>query len=460
MARPILGVVGIKPPKIFYGWWIVVISALDDALKHGTFNRGFTFFVLPIRRELGIGVAVISLADMLGRLVGGLLGPAMGFFTDRLGPRIMLAFGGIMSGTGFILLGLTGNYLTFMLVFVGFLSVGFRSGYNNASIAALNNWFRRRRGLAMSIASIGNGLGGAALSPLMGLMVLSLGWRKSALVAGLLILAVVVPLSLLVRRSPESIGLRPDGDPPDGAEAAGSGTADRAGGHGGRHRARSFGDVDFTAREAMGTLSYWWLVVAVAMRNTVNSGLSFLLAPVMVWFLQGSGRSENESLGISAVFVGLLGLSAVVFNPAMGWLSDKWPKPKLSGLCMISGALALTMLLNRSGHWWQLIPFVVLLAVSDSANPMAWAIMGDFFGRRSFATLRGWQHLPDQLLSMSTPVWMGLIYDNTGSYFKALIPLIGFFALAAVGYWTIPRPKIPARLLAQGEAVAVVPAAE
>ncbi len=454
MTRAIPGFVTWKRPKIFYGWWLVVISALDDALKHGTFNRGFTFFVFPIRTELGIGVAVISLADMLGRLEGGLLGPVMGFFTDRLGPRVMLAFGGIMSGGGFILLYFTNSYWSFMLVFVGFLSVGFRSGYNNASIAALNNWFRRRRGLAMSMASIGNGLGGAALAPLMGLMVVGLGWRRSALVAGVLILVVVVPLSLLVRRSPESMGLRPDGDPPEGPETAGGGTGSHEGGHGGRRVARTFGEADFTAREAMSTVSYWWLVLAVAMRNTVHSGLSFLLAPVMIWFLQTSGRGEKESLGIAAVFVGLLGLSAVVFNPAVGWLSDKWPKQKISALCMISGALALAVLLNRSGHWWLLIPFVVLLALSESANPLAWAIMGDFFGRRSFATLRGWEHLPDQLMSMSTPVWMGLIYDRTGSFYKALLPLMAFYMIAALGYWTMPRPKTPARLLAQGEAAA------
>lgn len=448
--------VGIKPPKIFYGWWIVVISALDDALKHGTFNRGFTFFVLPIRTELGIGVAVISLADMLGRLEGGLLGPVMGFFTDRLGPRVMLAFGGIMSGGGFILLYFTNSYWSFMLVFIGFLSVGFRSGYNNATVAALNNWFRRRRGLAMSFASVGNGIGGAVLAPVMGLLVFSIGWRNSALVAGILILVVVVPLSLFVRRSPESMGLRPDGDPPDELDVPGGGTGSHPGGHAGRRGARSFGEVDFTAREAARTSSFWWLVVSVGLRNTVHSGLSFLLAPVMVWFLQGSGRGQAESLGIAAVFVGLLGVSAVVFNPVVGWLSDKWPKQKISAVCMVSGALALALLLNRSGYWWQLIPFVVLLALSESANPLAWAILGDFFGRKSFATLRGWQHLPDQLMSMSTPVWMGLIFDRTGSFFLALLPLMGFYALATIGYWTMPRPKLPARLQALEEAAPAV----
>ena len=75
---------------MFYGWWIVVVSAIIDALKHGTFNRGFTLYVLPLRQELGIGGAAISVADMLGRMVAGILGPLVGYATDRLGARTML----------------------------------------------------------------------------------------------------------------------------------------------------------------------------------------------------------------------------------------------------------------------------------------------------------------------------------------------------------------------------------
>ena len=189
-----------------------MISMLADALKHGTFNRGFTLYVLPLRGELGIGLAFISFADMLGRLEGGLLGPISGYLTDRFGPRLMMAFGGLTSGLGFILLASTHSYLSFVLVFVGLISVGMRSGYNNASVPALNQWFRRRRALAMSVASVGNGLGGFLIAPVVGLLVVSTGWREAAVVSGVAIIVVVIPLSMLVRRSPETMGLRPDGD--------------------------------------------------------------------------------------------------------------------------------------------------------------------------------------------------------------------------------------------------------
>ncbi|PKB67737.1 MAG: hypothetical protein BZY81_03930 [SAR202 cluster bacterium Io17-Chloro-G4] len=437
--------------NIFYGWWIVAIGICVDALKHGTFNRGFTLYVLPIRNELGIGIAAISLAEMLGRMEGGLQGPLLGWMTDRFGPRWILILGGITSGLGFILLSFTQSYLYFVLVFVGLLSLGFRAGYNNATMPAVNQWFQRRRALAMSVAGTGSALGGAAIAPLVGVLVFTTGWRVSALISGIVIIAVVIPLASFVRRSPESMGLRPDGDPPPDAETGVSSTVEsREVETTEANVTRPTGNYpeepDFTAREAMRTGSYWLLVWAVGLRNVVHSGMSFLLAPVIVWFLTGSGRTEDDSLPLAALFVGVMSFSALLMNPIMGWLGDKWSKQKLSAVAMIGGALSLIILLDRTGNIWQVTLFVFLLAFSETANPLAWAIMGDFFGRRSYATLRGWQHLPDQFMSMSTPVWMGVIVDQTGSYKWALIPLAVIYTLAAVSYLAIPRPQPPLRV--------------
>ena len=451
--------------KVFYGWWIVGASVVIDALKHGTFNRGISFYVLPVSKELGVGVAAISFADMLGRLAGGLLGPLAGFCTDRFGPRAMLIFGGVTSGLGFVLLAFSHNYLYFILVFVGLLSLGFRTGYNNATVPALNQWFRRRRALAMSVASTGNGLGGLALAPIVGILVLTLGWQNAAIVSGIAIIAVVVPLSFLVRGTPERMGLLPDGEDapvPDssGVSPPGEEISQVVSSEAGFEEPASIttgarqgtSEMDFTTREAMVSISYWLLVLSVGLRNTVHSGMSFLLVPVMVWFLEGGGRSEDASQAIAVPLVAGLSLGTIVFNPLVGWAGDSWSKLKLSSMAMVSGAVAMVVLMDHSGHLWQAGLFVVLLAFSESANPLAWAIMGDFFGRRSFATLRGWQHLPDQLMSMSTPVWMGLIVDQTGSYFWALIPLAAIYGLSAFSYLLIPRPRPPARLRMQRQA--------
>ena len=445
-----------RPNKVFYGWWIVVISLIVSALKHGTFNRGFTIYILPIQNSLGIDRTAISLAETLGRLEGGLHGPAVGYLTDRFGGGALMAAGGLISGLGFILVAFTHSYLYFLLVYVGLISLGVRAGYENASIPAVNQWFRRKRSLAMALVSAGQGLGCAAIPPLLGFMVFSLGWgwRTSAVVSGVAILGIVVPLSFLVRRSPESMGMLPDGARPEAPLSSGSqeygareeqGRKDTATPQGpgpatvGTPAGRILGEADFTTKEALRTRSYWLLVLSVGLRNSVHAGMSFHLAPLMVW----SGVSEPTA----AIFVGLMCFGILVFNPCVGWMGDRWSKQRISAVAMVSGILAVVMMLYGSGQLWQLAVFITFLAFSESANPLAWAILGDFFGRRSFATLRGWQHLPDQLMSMLTPLWMGWIFVHTDeSYFWALIPIAVMYGLAAFFYWTIPKPKIPARL--------------
>ena len=434
------------PQRVFYGWWIVAISATADALKHGTFNRGFTFYVNPLSQQLGVGVGIVALAEMLGRMEGGLQGPLLGWMNDRFGPRFIMVLGGAASGLGFIMFSFTENYIYFLVVFVGMLSLGFRAGYNNALMPAINQWFRRHRGLAMAVAGMGSPLGGILIAPMIGLLVYEIGWVMTARISGVAILVVVLPLTLFVYRSPEDKGMLPDGIKPASDAAPRPQALTPA------ERAAAFrpppGEPDFTAREAMKTPAYWLLVLAVGLRNTVHSGMQFLLSPVIVWFLMGAGRAEDDSVRLSALLVGLLSLSSLIMNPIVGWLGDSFSKQKLSAVAMIGGALSVVVLLNHSGALWQACVFVVFMAISETANPLAWAIMGDFFGRRSYATLRGWQHLPDQLLSMSTPVWMGLIYDFTGSYFWSLVPLAVIYALASVSYWLIPRPKPPVRVLA------------
>jgi MFS family permease len=205
----------------------------------------------------------------------------------------------------------------------------------------------------------------------------------------------------------------------------------------------------------MWTSSYWLLVLAVGLRNTVHSGLSFLLVPVLVWFLQGSGRSETDSLAIAIPLVGALSLATMVFNPLVGWLGDSWSKLKLSAVTMVAGVLSVLLLMDQSGRVWQATLFVILLSFSESSNPLAWAILGDFFGRRSFATLRGWQHLPDQFMSAATPWWMGLIFDYQGSYVWALVPLVVLYGLSAIIFLIVPVPTPPVRSNAQSQADAI-----
>ena len=437
-----------RPARVFYGWWIVAISLVTDAMKQGTFQRGFSIYFQPIQKDLGLSSARYSLAQTIGVFQGGVLAPLAGYLIDRLGPGTMMVVAGAILGLGFILLSFTNNYLYFVLVYVGLMHLASRLGYNNASSAAINQWFRRKRSLALSMLSMGRGIGGAAVIPVVTLMVTGLGWETSARISGIAILA-IAPLSLLMRRNPESMGLLPDGERKEVAQGrlrtgrgGGEEEADlKASGPGPARLAGRSGqpvtDPDFSVNEALKTVSFWLFSLAQTLREVAHVGIQWHLARLIVM--------SGVSLRTAGFFIAFMSFAALIINPMVGWAGDKWVKPRITAAAMVTGALAMLVLLSSSGQWWLLALSVMLLACSETANALNWAIQADFFGRRSYATLRGWQQLPTSLMAMASPVWMGFVFDRTDSFTWVLIPLAILYSSSALVYWNLPSPGLPAR---------------
>ncbi len=414
--------------SLFYGWWIVIIGCIQDAVKGGTFNTGFTLYFLPVLTELHLSRAATSLPFSLAKLESALQGPLVGYLIDRFDLRVMMVLGTISAGLGFVLLSFTHSYLSFLLVFIGLLSFGFQAGFNQASIAAVNHWFLKRRGLAIAIVQTGQAIGGVVIFPLVALAVLKLGWRYAALFSGVVVL-MLIPLVLLVRRSPESMGLLPDGD----------------------HRAphtppavivrpvrRLREAEELTAREALRTSAFWLLAAFHGLRNVPYGGVSVHLVPLLVW----KGLDQPTA----AFFVGLMAFSTIIVRPVTGWLGDRWSKQKIGAIGVILGGLGLTVLTYSDGALWHMVFFVILFSFSDGINSVTWALVGDFFGRKQFATIRGWIGMIQSLASTPAAVFTGWIYDQTQSYTSALIPFIVVYGLAALVLCQASHPKAPKKL--------------
>jgi nitrate/nitrite transporter NarK len=99
-----------------------------------------------------------------------------------------------------------------------------------------------------------------------------------------------------------------------------------------------------------------------------------------------------------------------------------------------------------------MVVFVILFSFGDGINSVTWALVGDFFGRRQFATIRGWIGMLQSLASMPAAVFTGWVYDQTQSYTYALLPFIIIYGVAAVVLWPASHPRRPQR-----HAVAVSP---
>ena len=139
---------------------------------------------------------------------------------DRFGPRAVMELGVVLMAGGLLLAPLTTQpwhlYLTIgVLVGAGSICLG----YSGQSLF-LPNWFNRKRGLAIGLAFAGVGIGSITLLPWVQLMIEQTGWRTACTAMGILVLVVLAPINLLLRKRPEDIGLQPDGDAAPTASSA------------------------------------------------------------------------------------------------------------------------------------------------------------------------------------------------------------------------------------------------
>ena len=408
-----------SPGRLFYGWWIVIIGCVLDAVKGGTYNTGFTLYFLPVLKEMRLSRAATSLPFSLAKLESTLAGPLAGYLIDRFDIRVMLVVGTLMAGIGFVLLAFTHSYLLFLVVFIGPVTTGFQLGFNHATLAAVNHWFRRKRGLAMAIVQTGQSIGGVVILPLVALAVLTLGWRAAAFFSGIAVL-LLLPLAFLVHRSPESMGLLPDGERRPAHEGA-------------LGPVPSAGDAhEFTTRQAVRTPTFWLLSAFHALRNVPYSGVTVHLVPLLVW----KGLDEP----MAAFFVGLTAFATVIVRPVTGWLGDRQSKRRIGSWGVFLGAAGLVVLAVSDGSPWSLVVFAVLFSFGDGINSVTWALVGDCFGRTHFATIRGWIGMIQSLASMPAAVLTGWIYDQTQSYTYALVVFVVSYFVSGLILWRLPAP--------------------
>jgi len=412
----------LRPRPIFHGWWIALASSLLNALSSGFYSTGFTVYFLPLARDLNLSHTATSLVFGMSRLEGGIQGLLTGYCIDRWGPRLMMVIGAVLASLGFLLLPLARSYAVFLLIYIGIISLGIHTGFNQGTMAAVNRWFVRRRGTAFGLISMGFALGGGVITPILSMVVLHWGWRQAALLSGVVLFVVGVPLSLFMRGSPEDMGLLPDGDPPAEQD---SGTRPT--------RFVPVAGVDFTARQAFRTFSYWFLALAICFRIAAHTGVFVHMVPLMVW------KGMGEVMG--GVMVAVISFSGVATRLLMGMWGDRWSRRGLVVLAMLVGACSLVFLVFVPGKLWLMVVFAIVFSVTDGAAGLTWALVGDYFGRRAFATLRGGISLVVSLGALATPIIAGRVFDVTESYYWALLPFSGLYIVTAVMFMLIRRPR-------------------
>ena len=423
---------------VYYGWYMLAGASVMNALGGTIVWQGFAVFFIPVAESLGIAYWQTSLAFALARAENGVLGPITGWALDKFGYIPLILAGTLITGFGYILLSRQDTYIAFLLVYLCVVSIGSSTSFMQATTAALNTWFIRYRGLVMSINSAAFRLGGAIVIPLLSVGVINLGWQTTSVIVGIILVVAIAPLSFLFRRSPESMGLKPDGgisythmrrrirertaDANNTSQAVAVDTS----------QSDTSSEGDFTTKQALKTPSFWILVTATTLRISVHGTIFLHFIPILV--------SRGEAQQTAANLVGAISLAAVPVIIFTGYISDRVGRPLMLTFLYSASAVSLLLITLVEGTW-PIFLAMLLFVGSEAGSSLNWAIIGDLFGRARYATIRGMMAPIYNAALIVAPVAAGYTFDQLGTYQPVLIAGT-ILMFTAAGVFLILQPAV------------------
>ncbi len=390
-------------------------------LHSALLGQAYGAYVVLLRDDFGWSKTMLSAASSLREAENGIMGPVQGWLLDRFGPRAVARTGVAVLGVGFMLFSRVNSPHTFFAAFFVMAVGASLAGYLTVTFAAVH-WFERRRATAISLTSTGFALGGMAV-PITVLVLDLAGWRTTALLSGVMVLVVGLPLTQVLRHHPEDMGLEPDGDPPRPAVAHGSGPLVVTAGS------------DFTLREALREPSFWWVSLG-------HASALFTVSAMSVHLVSHLTQSQGYSLGQASVVVFFVTLLFLAGTLSGGVVGDRVSKRGLVVACMGMHSAGL-LLLSHAVNIWMVVGFTLLHGLAWGwRGPQMAALRADYFGRASFGKIMGVSNMVIILGTISGPLIAGLVYDRTGDY-RIGFDIIAAIALAGSIFFIMARKPSP-----------------
>ena len=417
--------------KFFYGWVILIVGFI--AVVAGYICRNtFSVFYPAIVEEFGWSRGNTALIFSINLLVYGLTAPLVGSLVDRANPRIVLALGACIMGTGIALCSLASSQWQFYLLYGVVASLGLSIAGWTPVVAIVTNWFVRRRALSMGVLGAGFGTS-LVFAYVAQYLIVNLGWRSAYVAIGIATASIIVPLSLIfIRARPSDMGLYPDGLTSDQTlEMTRVRDADQS--------RTEWAKTQWTFRRAIRTRQFWLLfLVAFLLLGVAEQ----ILIAHQVYFYLDSGFTPLTAASFYSVF----GVSFVVGNLS-GALSDRTGRERFfipACLLCATGSAMLFLLGEGSPAWFPAL-IAAVTGLSVGAGPCVfYATVGDLFHGNNYGAIVGMMVMGFALGGTLSPWLAGYLHDTTGSYFSTYILLVVSLVATATMMWLVaPRKLIP-----------------
>ncbi len=430
MILAILGRLRVRK-KVFYGWWIVLATNLICMLGYGTWLYSFGVFFKPMSSEFGWTRAMTAGAYSLRSIEGGIASPLVGWAVDKYGSRIVIVIGAVISGLSFTMMPLVNSLLGFYLIYGVALSAGMSAMLYLPAWTVISKWFRRRLSLALALLSVGAGLGGFICAPVAAILIKGFGWRLAFVVLGISIWLIAIPLALIVRNSPQEMGLSPDGDATNGGNREIIAPSSELG----ESPPVTVSSGDFTLRQAFMSSSFWFLGLAFFFQGMAHSTVTVHTVPALT--------DAGIPIEKAALSIGMLTLVSIIGRLTFGLLGDYITKRYLFMVSYSFMAAGLLILMNTRTMGMVYL-FIFLFGIGFGGNiPLMPAIRAEYFGRAALGKIQGFMNPILMGASAFGPIFAGYVFDTTGSYRISFLVtgLLTFIAAVSVFFARPARPR-------------------
>jgi len=385
----------------FYGWIILGVSILCGFISGPGQTYGVSIFVDPMIKDLGFSRTVMAILYTVGSLSAAALMIIIGRLLDRYGARILLATVTILFGFALIWMSSVDSSSDLYLGFLAIRTLG-QGSLTLIPTTLLAIWFIKGRGRVMPFFFLGSALSQAAFPPLIHKLVTTFGWRDSWDILGLIVWAsLLIPVILLIRRTPESVGLSPDGGITNTSQIKDL------------DQKLIFHETNWTLPEAIKTRSFWLLLYAGAPLPLISTALVFNHISLM--------DSRGFSAGIAASTLSIMAPSSLVGSFGAGYFLDKFANRYTLAMGQIILVLAMIcpMFIQSSGGAFF---YGGLLGLAGgcvmTVNSVIWP---NYYGRASLGTIRGIGTTSSVAFAALGPLPFAYLFELTNTYTVALV---------------------------------------
>ena len=402
----------VSPRSEFARGWKPLLGAM--ALYAGSpviIAQTASVFIVPIMKTTGLSQTAISIGPVVF-ITLAIAQPAVAFLINRFGTRVLGLTALVVMLAGLTLLALVPPSESGFLGAGILMGLGGSLGYLATTAQFLSKWFSKNYGLSVGIVGAIGGIVPLILTPILGVVIASAGWKAGYYLIGAFILFICLPLVIGLFREPKvPVAAMP-------TEATAVETTEPAP-----------GELEgLPAREAAKDPRYWLFTVAFLGVSVAVGGFLGSIVPILI----SKGIQPTVAATIS---IGML-LGVMAGRMAGGFLLDRSRFPYLVPVALfaVSGVAAVGMLFANAATPGLLI-FIAILLIGASQGAE-----GDFpafffrreFGRKSLATLISWVYLlTTGFAGVGGFIFAG-IRDATGGYTAAVIVAISGFALGTV----------------------------